>query len=135
MTNWKIRRVLAAVFALCLMFSLAACGSSGASEEPASGGADASEAAPVPTIIGAWANKDMPNYIYYFNEDGTGSYYIDGGESDFWTYTFVDNGDSVTLDYGNDSTPNTFKYKLDGDSLSITDSFDEYVDYVRIGEG
>ena len=107
---------------------LAACGGKPASTDPAeeSGTEEVGSC-----LVGKWAYADMRNFCYVFNEDGTGIYSTDGGKTGFFEFSWTDNGDSVTLDYTNVDEPATFRYTIQGKTLSIEDSFGDFNDYVK----
>ncbi len=76
-------------------------------------------------IVGTWEARDYPdmNFIYIFNEDGTGSYM---GES----MTYVIDGDKISITYvGTESFDTTFE--LNGDELNIVDSLGADTIYIR----
>lgn len=82
-------------------------------------------------LIGRWYYEGNTNSFYYqFNEDKTGVYgyaQTEGGNK----FTYVDNGDSVTLQYENADNENNYKYSIEGDTLTITDDFDNEVVYKK----
>ena len=79
-------------------------------------------------IIGSWRWDSGTEYIYTFHKDGTGSYTYGGQELPF---DYIDNGDSVSLQYPNSTAPNVFRYHVNGVVLSIEDSFGQYVTYIK----
>ena len=78
-------------------------------------------------LVGTWEYTDG-GYSYVFNEDGTGEYAIDG--SDDMTFTWGADGESVSILYDGNSMPMTLAYSIDGDQLTIADSFGEDVVYI-----
>ena len=105
-----MKKLFALMLVVVLTFSLVACG--GEKET---------------TIVGSWESVDMAGAIYNFGEDGKGSYEFMGAAMDF---TYTDDGTAVVITYGK-SEPNTFKYTIDGDKLSIEDSFGSTVIYKK----
>ena len=128
----RMRRTGAAARFLALMLSfmlllacLAACGK-GAGNEPTDDPTDTA------LLAGSWAASGMPEYVYTFNADGTGSYSVDGGETAFFTFTYEDDGSAITINYDNGFVPSVFRYSVSGNTLSITDSFDEVFEFDRL---
>jgi len=79
-------------------------------------------------LIGAWGWNGHRVCGYFFAPEGKGSYIFCGGEK---TFEYQDNGDSVTVHFTGDLLPNLFRYDIDGDRLSIEDSFGSRVIYTR----
>jgi len=79
-------------------------------------------------LIGAWGWNGHQDCGYFFAPEGKGSYIFCGGEK---TFEYQDNGDSVTVHFTGDLLPNLFRYDIDGDRLSIEDSFGSRVIYTR----
>ena len=79
-------------------------------------------------LIGAWGWNGHRDCGYFFAPEGKGSYIFCGGEK---TFEYSDNGDSVTVHFKGDLLPNKFRYVIDGDKLSIEDSFGDRVIYKR----
>jgi len=79
-------------------------------------------------IVGKWEYEDSSDMYYTFNEDGTGSYYFVSGEMKF---TYEDDGKAVTLHYETATEPSVYKYTIEGNVLSIEDSFGDYVKYIK----
>ena len=102
------------LIAVVFLFVCTACGGGG-SDAPAQ-----STLTPEPTpisspdtparvesgIIGSWRWDSGTEYIYTFHKDGTGSYTYGGQELPF---DYIDNGDSVSLQYPNSTAPNVFR--------------------------
>ena len=102
--------VLAAMLCLCLF---AGCGED-KKDEPV-------------TLVGTWEYKEL-DAAYIFNEDGTGAYRFYGTELPF---TYTDDGESVSILYTGNTSPNVFAYTISGKTLSIEDSFGEMVKYTK----
>ena len=80
-------------------------------------------------LIGSWKyTSGSSEYIYTFNEDGTGSYSYFGTERPF---TYEDNETSVTITYDGDTTGGTYEYEIEGNTLKIKDSFGSTVEYSK----
>lgn len=128
-----MKKIIGIVAAIGIMaFALAACSNSGqtatteAEEEVISssveiGGLD-DDAEGGSELVGVWKHG---SYAYTFNEDGTGDY----GEG--FEFTYVDNGDTVTITYNESGAENEFKYSISGDKLLIEDSFGEEIEYTK----
>ena len=78
------------------------------------------------SLVGTWKYGDT--YAYTFEEGGKGNYDAGGNVMNF---TYVDNGDSVTITYDGNTQGSDFKYHIDGDTLVIEDSFGEEVRYTK----
>ena len=81
-------------------------------------------------LIGKWNFPSLP-CSYNFLPDGSGYYSFMGGKKEF---SYMDNSDSVTIHFTGDALPNTFKYVIKEDILSIQDSFGDYVKYKKAQE-
>ncbi len=79
------------------------------------------------TIVGTWEYKAM-ECAYSFNEDETGAYIFGGVEMPF---TYTDDGTAVSILYEGNTSPNVLKYTIDGNTLSIEDSFGDMVEYEK----
>ena len=99
-----------------------------ASETELAGGTDETGALSEETIpyeesalVGTWSYS---SYVYTFNEDGTGDY---SGSP----LTWEDYGTSISILYDGFDSPMVLEYSIDGDTLTIVDSFGEGVEYTR----
>ena len=72
-------------------------------------------------LVGTWS---YGSYVYTFNADGTGDY---SGSA----LTWEDLGDKISILYDGFSSPMELEYSIDGDTLTIVDSFGEGVEYTR----
>ena len=79
-------------------------------------------------LIGSWEYEEMAGFTYTFNADGTGKYDIMG---EVMNFTYTDNGDSFTMTYDDMDTPTTLDYVIEGDTLTVKDSFGTDVRYVK----
>lgn len=79
------------------------------------------------TLVGSW--KHTSGYTYNFNEDNTG--YYNYGNNTTLKFTYEDKGDKVLIKYNNADNTNEFEYTIKGDTLIITDSFGNKVEYTR----
>ena len=77
-------------------------------------------------IIGSW--KHTSGYVYTFNEDMTGSYSYGDSKMEF---TYEDDGKKVTILYTGNTAASSYKYKVEGKKLTIKDSFDNDVIYIK----
>ena len=110
----KLKRTLSLLLTLAMVSALfAGCGKD-KKEEPV-------------TVVGTWEYKDM-DAAYIFNEDGTGAYRFYGAEMPF---TYTDDGESVSILFTGNTSPNVFAYSISGKTLSIEDSFGEIVEYQK----
>ena len=79
-------------------------------------------------IIGRWESVEMSFCAYNFLSDGKGFYSFGDAKKEF---TYVDNGESVTIHYIGDFMPRTYKFFIEENVLSIEDSFGNVVRYKR----
>lgn len=77
------------------------------------------------SIVGTWVHD---GYVYKFNEDNTGSYTAFDNVLEF---TYEDKGDKVSILYKGNTASADFEYKIEKDTLTIKDSFDNDVIYKR----
>ena len=129
-------KIIALLIVMVLIVGCLAACSSGGSSAPASTGTTSNEPAAEPepegpALVGKWEYAAMSDYCYIFREDGTGIYSTDNGETAFFEFEWTDNGDSVTLDYVDSDFPGTFKYTINGNILSIEDSFGDMIEYKK----
>ena len=86
----------------------------------------------VDPLVGKWQSENLPDYVYVFNDDGTGQYDMAGNKLDL-TYT-TENGKITITFLAEGYTPVTLEYVLDRDRLNIKDSFGTDTFYVRVKE-
>ena len=77
-------------------------------------------------IVGVW-EYEGGGYIYEFKADGTGTYTI---IDSVLTFTYTIEGNVVTLVY-EDDVPLEVEFELNGDSLTMKDSFGNDIIYNR----
>ena len=125
----KAVKILSIAAVLAMIFTLAACHKNDSDSEESSAASVVSEQ-PVNPLAGKWQAKDLPDYIYTFNADGTGQYDMAGNILEL-TYTVQDGKITMTfLTQG--YQPVTLAYVLDGDRLNIKDSFGSDTFYNRV---
>ena len=78
-------------------------------------------------LIGTWEYEDG-GFSYVFNDDGTGTYVLEG--SDDMTFTWGADGSTVSITYDGSTSPTNLEYSIDGDQLTIIDSFGSPVVYI-----
>lgn len=78
-------------------------------------------------LVGSWVFEEG-GFTYTFNADGTGSYDAFG---EVLNFTYTDNGDSITMTYVDVDVPTTLPYAIDGNTLTVTDSFGSEVKYIK----
>lgn len=82
------------------------------------------------SIIGYWKNDELGyDFIYTFNEDGTGEYDAAGTIMEF---TYKTDGNKISILYTGNTASFDTEYELDGDTLNIKDSFGDDTFYKRI---
>lgn len=79
------------------------------------------------SLVGTWA-CDTEEVTFTFNSDGTGSTKAGAIESSF---TYVVNGSTVELNFANVDYPQTSKYTIEGDKLTMTDAANISVTYTK----
>ena len=83
------------------------------------------------SIIGKWKNDSFGyDFVYTFNEDGTGKYDAAGTIMKF-TYTLK--GNKLSIKYTGDNMASfDTKYSVDGDTLNVVDSLGEDTLYKKV---
>lgn len=79
-------------------------------------------------IIGTWEYVDSNQFIYVFNEDGTGKYIIAGTEISF---TYEVKGNQIAITYTGETEPFDTEYSIKDDVLTIKDSLGEDTSYKK----
>ena len=81
------------------------------------------------SVVGEWVYKlGDSEYIFKFNEDGTGSYTAWGNEAKF---TYEDDGENISILYDGTTSANKYSYKVDRKKLTFTDSYGINVEYTK----
>ena len=120
-----MKKLFAAIISAALLFSLTACGGKDAAstEQNAqvSGG-----------IEGSWKNDTyLPGteFIYTFEDDGTGEYNAGGT---IMKFTYETDGDKLSILYDGSTAPFETTFEIDGDTLNVVDSLGHDTLYERI---
>ncbi len=79
-------------------------------------------------LVGTWEYQNGAGYKYTFNEDKTCSYEAFGTKMEC---TYEDDGKAVKVLFKGNTIASTYEYKIDGDTLTIKDSFGKDVVYKR----
>ena len=80
-------------------------------------------------LEGKWASQEYSGkYIYTFKADGTGNYDAAGTVREF-TYKVEDN--KLSILYSGDTAPFETTYTINGDTLTVKDSFGSDTIYKR----
>ena len=106
------------VFTVLLAISLVGCGKNDNAKE----------------IVGNWKNDTyIPGYefVYTFNEDGTGNYNSAGTDMPF---KYEISGKNISILYDGDDVPLDTEFEINGNVLNVKDSNNEDVLYNRINE-
>lgn len=122
-----IRGMAAVLLTVCIF-----AGCRGNESSPENVSENPSEAVSVPSdsLTGQWQSEQLSDYIYTFNDDGTGRYDMAGKILEL-KYT-TDDG-RITISFQEEGyTPVTLEYILDGDRLNIKDSFGKDTFYERV---
>jgi len=84
-------------------------------------------------LVGEWKNDttfEGLEFIYTFNEDGTGKYDAAGSAMNF---KYKTEGDKLILEYTDEDMMNfETTYKVENDVLTIKDSMEEEVSYKKV---
>lgn len=78
-------------------------------------------------IVGSWKYDGM-DYTYTFNADGTGNYAASGTDMPF---TFTTNDGNLEILYEGNTAPMVSTYTIEGDCMTMKDSFDSDVKYYK----
>ena len=79
-------------------------------------------------LIGTWSWNGHLDCGYIFGSDGKGAYFFCGAQKAF---EYCDNGTFVSIYYPGDLSPLRFEYTVDGNTLSIEDSFGNRIIYSK----
>ncbi len=80
-------------------------------------------------LVGKWASEQYSGqFVYTFNEDGTGNYDAMGTVREF---TYETNEDKISILYNGDTVAFESTFTLDGDKLNVKDSFGNDTIYNR----
>ncbi len=93
--------------------------------------ADTPAADPAKAILGQWEYEDG-DYIYTFNEDGTGSYGVADLPTASMEFTYeLKDGGKISILYTGNTEPFETEYVIEGNKLNIKDSFGSDTIYVK----
>ena len=82
------------------------------------------------SIIGSWKNDELGyDFIYTFNEDGTGEYDAAGTIMEF---TYEIDGNNISILYKGNTVSFDTTFKIKGDELNVVDSLNNDTIYKRI---
>lgn len=115
-----MRKWVALLLVVILVLGLTACG--GDKGEPAKAGA------PAAGIVGSWTYGNGSDLGYEFHPDGTGAYRFSNGVNKF---TYKDLGDTVAISFQGDRLANHWRYRVEGNVLTIENIFGKSVQYAR----
>ena len=125
----SIIKIIAVLFVVMITAAFAGCNND-QTEESSFILTESEEVINSDPLVGKWQSEKLSNYVYTFNDDGTGQYDMAGKVLKL-TYS-TDEG-KITLNFLEEGyTPVTLNYILDGDSLNIKDSFGKDTFYVRV---
>ena len=85
-----------------------------------------------PKLFGKW-NAEGSSWYYDFTSDTEGlyGYHYDSIDYPAQKFTYVDNGDHLTITYEGFTTGMDLNYRLEGNKLIVTDSFGTDVTYIH----
>lgn len=112
-----MKKTIAILLALCMLFAFAACGSDGSDGETAQGNT---------TLTGKWyrvvKGEADENPTLEFNEDGTGVYYkmSEGGRTEIRNFTYTDEAGALSFVYEDGTaTAEPQPYTIEGNNLTL----------------
>ena len=79
-------------------------------------------------IVGTWVYVDSDQFVYTFNEDGSGKYEVAGTTMEF---TYKISGNKLSMTYKGDTEDLETEYSIKDDILNIKDSLGEDTLYER----
>ena len=80
-------------------------------------------------LVGKWRQDGYSvDYYFIFNEDKTCSYEMSGAKR---VCTYNDDGSKITVYYKGNPNPNIYEYTIDGNALTIKDSYNNVIKYTR----
>ena len=81
-------------------------------------------------LVGQWKNHSYGyDYVYTFNEDGTGKYDAAGTIMEF---TCTTNGNQISILYTGNTVSFDTEYSIDGDTLNVKDSMGNDTLYEKV---
>ena len=82
------------------------------------------------SVVGQWKLSMYGyDYIYTFNEDGTGNYNAAGTDMPF---TYKTEGDQISILYDGNTVPFDTTYSVNGTTLNVVDSLGEDTLYEKV---
>ena len=129
-----MKKVLTIVLIVVLfvggLFVLTGCDNNNGSTSNGGSSESKTEAKSGSEIVGSWKNNSYgSDYIYTFNEDGTGKYDAAGTLMEF-TYTI--DGSKISILYTGNTDPFETEFKIDGDTLNVIDSLGKDTLYQKV---
>lgn len=94
---------------------------------PPEAGEDNGNGAQAGSVVGSWVYVNG-GYTYTFNADGTGSY--EAG-STVMEFTYEDTGSTLSILFKGNTMASEYAYTINGNTLSIEDSFGDTVQYTK----
>ena len=84
----------------------------------------------VEELVGQWKNHSYGyDFVYTFNDDGTGNYNAAGKDMPF---TYKTDGDKISILYDGDTESFDTTFSIDGDTLNVLDSMGEDTLYEKV---
>lgn len=124
-----MKKIIVTLLAITLLtgalFALTACGNEGTKGNETSSVSDSNQ---TPSIVGEWKYQGM-EFIYTFNEDGTGEYNAAGT---LMPFTYKIDGDKISILYDGNTDPFETTFSIDGDTLNVVDSVGNDTLYKRV---
>lgn len=121
-----MKKFLLVLLTIGVSLILVACGNKNV--QPASDGNS------VTSIVGYWKNDDFlpgTEFIYSFNEDGTGNYNVSGSDMPF---KYVLNGKKISIFYDGNDVPFETDFEIKDNILNVKDSIGNDTLYKRVSE-
>ncbi|MCQ2973925.1 MAG: DUF5640 domain-containing protein [Bacteroidales bacterium] len=113
-----MKKIIALACAALSIAALASCGGSSSN----TGSSEASSN----SLIGQWAHD---SYVYDFTDATNGKYIV--SESTVMDFTYEAKNDTLSILYTGNTDPMKLAYKIQGNELTVTDSFGSDVVYTK----
>lgn len=104
-----IKSTLVAMLLVIALFALTGCGENNNGGEKKSSN----------PLVGSWKYDGSLNYVYTFNEDGTGKYDAAGTIMEF---TYKTEGNKISILYKGNTVSFDTEFSINGDTLNVKDS-------------
>lgn len=123
----RLIKILSIAAVLAIICTFAACNKNDGDTDSSDSERSAND-----TLTGQWRSEELSDYIYIFNENGSGAYNMGGNVVEL-NYS-TENG-KITINFLKEGYSSvTLVYEMDGDRLNIKDSYGKDTFYIRVDE-